>query len=120
MGVDDAAQARVLRVEPDVMDGVDAGTQPALHAVGHALGGHGAALEVDDHQVLGPERVVVDAAGLDEGEAPRAMEPARVAAVHRHQARAGELHVGPPDLLPQGGELAAHGLGITGSTRADG
>ena len=53
VGVDDPAQARVPGVEHDVVDRVDAGTQPALDAVGHPLRGHRAAFEVDHHQSSG-------------------------------------------------------------------
>ena len=58
-------------------------------------------LAADRHQILGPEAVVIDAAGLDDEGARLAVNAAGVAEREREQAGCGEVRVGLGDLLAQ-------------------
>ena len=104
----DTAEGDVASVEPHVMGGVDTGAERAREAVWHSRRGHRPTLEVHHREILRPQPIVVDAAGLDQDEAALAMDPAGVAAVHGHEARAGQLDVGPEDFLAQGSECVVH------------
>ena len=92
VGVDDAADLREGVVEHQMGLGVGGGVQLALDLV---------AFQVHDHQILGPELVVLHAGGLDDEQALLAVDAADVAPGVGDEAVAGQLHIGLKDCFLQ-------------------
>ena len=94
VGVDDAAHVRQVAVEEQVVRQIDARPQPAA--------ADPPAFEIDLHQVGRPQGVVVYARRLDQQPPARAVEPAGVARVHRHQAGSRQAAIDAADFFAEG------------------
>ena len=86
------------------------GRRSARQAVRHVARRRRAPVQIHDRQVRRPQRLVVDAARLDQHEPALAVDPARVAAVHGDEPCPRQLHVRLEHLLAQGAERLAHAL----------
>ena len=90
VGMDDAADLREGVIQDHVGQHIGGGVQRPLDPV---------ALEVHDHQVLGLERFVVHAGGLDDEQAPLAVDAGDVAPGVGDETPARQLQIGLIDLL---------------------